>query len=163
MAERKGARLRVLFLVFLAANVLVFAFLKVRTNPNEAAAMRIQEVQINAGSVKLLAATTRGAGQVPAVAAGASVACLEWGPIENADVAAAESALEKLALAQPAIRRRVEDVPGAVERFAYFVREPDTAMVARIAEFQKTFPGTQINAGKCPEDAGGSGGDGRSR
>ncbi len=156
MAERKSARLRLLFLVLIVANVVAFTLLKVRTDANEAAAMRIEEVQINAGSVKLLGAATRGAGQPidPAAAqsGGASAACLEWGPLSSENAAAAASALEKLGLAHPPLRRSVPDA-GGPERFAYFVREPDTATVAQIAELQRTFPGTQINAGKCPEDA----------
>ena len=153
MAELNSGRLRLLFLVLAVANVLVFTFLKVRTSPNEAAAMRIGEVQINAGSVKLLGATTRGAGQATASPpGGASAACLEWGPISSENRAAADSALEGLALARPAIRRSMPDAGGA-ERFTYFVREPDTATVARIAALQSTFPGTQINAGKCPDAA----------
>ncbi len=159
MAERKGARWRLLLLVLVAANVLAFTFLKVRTNPGEAAAMRIQEVQINAGSVKLLGAATRGAGQAAtpvATSAGAGSACLEWGPISSADATAADSELEKLALAHLVIRRPVADSAGGAERFAYFVREPDTATVGQIAELQKTFPGTQINAGSCPEDVAAS-------
>lgn len=156
MAERKGARWRLLLLVLVAANVLAFTFLKVRTNPGDAAAMRIQEVQINAGSVKLLGAATRGAGQAAAPSGGASGACLEWGPISSADATAADSALEKLALAHPAIRRPVADSAGGAERFAYFIREPGTAAVGQIAELQRAFPGTQINAGSCPEDVAAS-------
>jgi hypothetical protein len=159
MAERKGARWRLLLLVLVAANVLTFTFLKVRTKPADAAAMRIQEVQINAGSVKLLGAATRGAGQAatsvtPDHVAGS--ACLEWGPISSADAAAADSALEKLALVPRVVRRPVVDSAGGAERFAYFVREPDTATVGQIAELQRTFPGTQINAGNCPEDVAAS-------
>jgi hypothetical protein len=164
MIELNSGRLRLLFLVLAVANVLVFTFLKVRTSPNEAAAMRIGEVQINAGSVKLLGANTRGAGQAanpPGASGGASAACLEWGPISTENRAAADSALEGLALARPAIRRSMPDAGGA-ERFTYFVREPDTTTVERIAALQSTFPGTQINAGKCP-DAAEATGDNRVR
>ena len=77
-------------------------------------------------------------------------------------MAAADSALEKLALAHPVIRRAVPDAWG-VERFTYIVREPDTATVERIAELQSTFPGTQINAGKCPDPAEATGESGEAR
>jgi hypothetical protein len=140
--------------------VLVFAFLKLRPDPNEAAAMRIEEVQINAGSVKLLGVATRGAGQAsepPAQRSGASAACLEWGPISAEDVPAADDALEKLALAPPPIRRPVADAADA-ERFSYFVREPDDDKVARIAELQTAFAGSEIKAGTCPQDLAGSSG-----
>ena len=149
MSERTRTRLRLLFIVLVAANVLVFTLFKLRPDPNEAAALRIKEVQINAGSVKLLAASTRGAGETTASMA-AGVACLEWGPIAAGDVAAADSALEKLRPSTAVVRRSVPDGAGG-ERFAYFVREPDKALVGRFAELQRTFPGTQINAGKCPE------------
>jgi hypothetical protein len=162
VSEANTARLRLFFLVLLLANVLVFIFLKVRTDPNEAAAMRIDEVQIDAASVKLLGARTRGAGQ-PAESATASAACLEWAPISSEDVPAADSALEKLALREPAVRRPMAD-PGGADRFAYWVREPDRATVGRFAELQRTFPGTQITAGKCPDELAateGSGGQAR--
>jgi hypothetical protein len=150
MSERTKQRLRLLFIGLVVANVLVFTLFKLRPDPNEAAALRIKEVQINAGSVKLLAASTRGAGEtVPSAAAGA--ACLEWGPIAAGDVAAADSALEKLVPATAIIRRSVTDSAGG-ERFAYFVREPDKTVVGQFAELQSAFPGTQIKAGNCPED-----------
>jgi hypothetical protein len=156
MAERKIARLRLIFLGLVAANLLVFTFLKVRTDPNQAAAMRIQEVQINAESVKLLGAATRGAGQTAAGAdPGGGAACLEWGPVSSADAAAAAGALEKLALKHPPVRRPASDSGGA-ERFVYFLREPDSATVAQIAELRRTFPGTQIRAGTCPDDVPGA-------
>jgi hypothetical protein len=156
MTERGKGRLRLLFLVLVLANVLAFTFLKIRVDSNEAAALRIEEVQINAGSVKLLGATTRGAGQAAAPAAqstpSATTACLEWGPISGEDVAAADSALEKLGLVHPPLRRPVPDAELGEERFTYFVREPDAGTVGQITELQGTFPGTQIGAGKCPED-----------
>ena len=158
MAERRIARLRLLLLGLVAANLLVFAFLKVRADPRQAAATRIEEVQINAGSVKLLAAATRGAGQSTAEDPGlANAPCLEWGPLGSEEAAAAASALEKLALARPPVRRSAADSGGA-ERFTYFVREPDTKTVAQIAALQRMFPKTQIRAGKCPDDMGGSAG-----
>jgi hypothetical protein len=154
MSERTKTRLRLLFIVLAVANVLVFTFFKLRPDPNEAAALRIKEVQINAGSVKLLAAKSRGAGEAitSAKAGGDSAACLEWGPISSGDVTAAEGGLDKLALAAPAIRRPAADTEGGGERFVYFLREPEKAVVAQIAELQRTFPGTQIRAGKCPDD-----------
>ena len=164
MAERYSGRLRLLFLVLVAANIMVLVFLKLRSDPNEAAAMRIQEVQMNAASVKLLGAKTRGGGEDGAPAdtsGGASAACLRWGPIASENMAAAESALEKLALASPAIRQPANDA--GPEGFTYFVREPDTATVGRIAELQSAFPGTQINAGKCPEPAAEAAGDNKPR
>ena len=147
-----GVRLRLLCLALVVVNVLVFIFFRVRTAPNEAAALRIEEVQINAGSVKLLGATTRGAGQP---GGGAVTACLEWAPISSENVPAADSALERLSLGQPPIRRPLA-ASGGTERFAYFLKEPDPATVARVTELQRTFPETQITAGACPEDVAGA-------
>jgi hypothetical protein len=161
MAERRIARLRLIFLGLVAANLIVFTFLKLRADPNEAAAMRIQEVQINAESVKLLRAATRGAGQAAAAepGGGAKPACLEWGPVASADAAAAAGALEKLALTHPPVRRPASD-SGAPERFVYYLREPDSATVAQMAQLQRMFPGTQIRAGTCPDDIAGATGSG---
>jgi hypothetical protein len=162
MAERKSARLRLIFLGLVAANLLVFTLLKVRTDPNEAAAMRIEEVQINAESVKLLGAATRGAGQAAAgtnPSGGAKPACLEWGPVSREDAAAAAGALEKLALTHPPVRRPASD-SGEAERFVYYLRDPDSATVAQIAELRRAFPGTRIRAGTCPDDVAGAPGSG---
>jgi hypothetical protein len=158
MAERKSARLRLIFLALVAANLIVFTFLKVRTDPKEAAATRIAEVQINAQSVKLLRAATRGAGQA-AAGAEPKTACLEWGPVRSVDTAAAADALEKLGLAHPPVRRPASDSGGS-ERFVYFLQEPDSATVAQMAQLQGMFPGTQIRAGTCPDDVAGTAGSG---
>lgn len=37
-----------------------------------------------------------------------------------------------------------------LKQIAYFVREPDPAMVARLAELQRDFPGTEVRAVPCP-------------
>ncbi|MGQ0749880.1 MAG: hypothetical protein ACT4PS_05035 [Betaproteobacteria bacterium] len=37
-----------------------------------------------------------------------------------------------------------------LRQIAYFVREPDAATVARLAELQREFPGTQMKAVPCP-------------
>lgn len=37
-----------------------------------------------------------------------------------------------------------------LKQVAYFVREPDAATVARLADLQREFPGTQIKAEACP-------------
>jgi hypothetical protein len=42
-----------------------------------------------------------------------------------------------------------------LKQIAYYVREPSEAMVARLAELQREFPGTEIKAVACPPaDAG---------
>jgi hypothetical protein len=44
-----------------------------------------------------------------------------------------------------------------LRQVVYFVREPDPAAVARLAELQRDFPGTEVKAGPCPpggRDAG---------
>ena len=37
-----------------------------------------------------------------------------------------------------------------LKQIAYFVREPDPAVVARLAELQREFPGTEVKAVPCP-------------
>jgi hypothetical protein len=37
-----------------------------------------------------------------------------------------------------------------LKQVVYFVREPDPAAVARLAELQRDFPGTEVKAGPCP-------------
>lgn len=37
-----------------------------------------------------------------------------------------------------------------LKQIAYFVREPDAAVVARLAELQREFPGTEVKAVPCP-------------
>ncbi len=39
-----------------------------------------------------------------------------------------------------------------LKQMAYFVREPGAAMVARLAELQREFPGSEIKAVACPPD-----------
>jgi len=39
-----------------------------------------------------------------------------------------------------------------LKQMAYFVREPGEAMVARLAELQREFPGSEIKAVACPPD-----------
>ncbi len=45
-----------------------------------------------------------------------------------------------------ALDRRV----GMLKQVAYFVREPDPAAVARLAQLQRDFPGTEVKAVPCP-------------
>jgi hypothetical protein len=64
-------------------------------------------------------------------------------------VGKAEAALARLALAHAPLQRTVGEAEGG-RRVSYFVREPDSATVARIADLQRTFPETAIKAGPCP-------------
>ena len=120
-------------------------------DPRATAAARIEELQINPGRMKLRDSASRGPGQTAGKSGKGTYyrACLEWGPFTGADVSRADSALARLTLPQPALQRPLSEVGGA-KRFTYFVREPDAAMVAEIAELAKTFPGTEIKAGPCP-------------
>jgi hypothetical protein len=151
--ERKAVRLRLLFVALVIANVLVLAYQIFTPDPRATAASRIEELQINPGRIKLRDSASRGPGQT--AGAGKSSkgtlyrACLEWGPFTAAEVSKADSALARVTLPQPALQRPLSDV-GGMKRFAFFVREPDAAIVAEIAELQQTFPGTEIKAGPCP-------------
>lgn len=152
--ERKAVGLRLLFVALVIANVMLLAYQLFTPDPRATAAARIEELQINPGRIKLRDAASRGPGG-HAVGGGKSNrgtlyrACLEWGPFSGPDVSRADSALARLTLPQPALQRPLSEIDG-VKRFAYFVRDPDAATVAEIAELQRSFPGTEIKAGPCP-------------
>jgi hypothetical protein len=152
MSERSKVTLRMIFVTLIVANALFFAYAVLTPDTRAGAGSRIEELEINPGRIKLLGSATRGPGGQAAGAKGgkgAYRACLEWGPFAASDIAKAENALTKLELAQPALQRPVNEASGG-KRFAYFVREPDAAIVAQIAELQRAFPGTEIKAGPCP-------------
>jgi hypothetical protein len=44
----------------------------------------------------------------------------------------------------------VEPREGIIRQARFFVREPGEDIVARLAELQREFPGSQIKAGQCP-------------
>jgi hypothetical protein len=137
-----------IFVTLIVANVLFFGYQVLTPDTRARAGSRIEELEINPGRIKLLGSATRGGGGQAASGKGAYRACLEWGPIAAADIGRAENALAKLPLAQPAVQRPLPE--GGGRRFSYFVREPDAALVAQIAELQRAFPGTEIKAGPCP-------------
>ena len=141
MSERRKVSLRMIFIALLMANVLFFAYSFIGRDNRTTAASRIEELQINPGRIKLLRTATRGPGGLAAKSA-----CLEWGPFAGPDTGKAEAALGRLGLQQPPVQRTLGEA-GGVKRFAYFVREPDAATVARIAELQRNFAGTEIKAG----------------
>jgi hypothetical protein len=139
-----------LIVTLIIANVVALAYALLAPDTRASAGSRIEELQINPGRIKLLGSATRGpGGQAGSERAGAYRACLEWGPFAGSDIGKADSALARLSLAQPPLQRPLSEV-GGVRRFAYFVREPDAAIVAQIAELQRGFPGTEIKAGPCP-------------
>ena len=143
MSEGRKVGARLTFFVLAIANVLFFAYWWVSVDSRTTAVSRIEELQINPDRIRILSAAARGPGGVPAKAA-----CLEWGPFAAAEVTRAEGALARLRLPQPAVQGSVT-VDG-VNQFVYLVREPDAGTVARVAEMQRDFPATQINARPCP-------------
>ena len=143
MSERSRVHVRVLFFVLDVANVLFFAYARISLDSRAAAASRLEDLQINPGRIRLLNTATRGpGGTVP------KSACLEWGPFAVVEAGRAEVALGRLGLPRAPVQRLVGE--SGSKRFAYFVREPDAATVAQIAELQRGFPGTEIKAGPCP-------------
>ena len=157
MSEASKGNLRLLLAALVVANVLFLAYQLFTPDTSATAGVALEELQINPGRIKLQGAATRGPGGQTASGKGNKGAlyhaCLEWGPFSGAEVAKAESALERLTLPQTPIQRPLSEVGGA-KRFAYFVREPDAEIVARIAELQRAFPGTEIRAGPCPAGEG---------
>lgn len=141
-----------MLMILIVANAMVFAYSVLTPDTRAQARARIDELQINPGRIRLLGSATRGPGGQAAAGSGKSAvyrACLEWGPFSGPDIGKADSALARLALAQPPVQRPLSEV-GGVKRYAYFVREPGAAVVAQIAELQRAFPGTAIKAGPCP-------------
>lgn len=153
MSEERKINLRLAVIVLVVANVLFLAYQLFLPDTRASAGSRIEELQINPGRIRLQGVATRGPGGQTASGKGNKGAlyraCLEWGPFSGADTAKADSALARLTLPQTPVQRPLSEVAG-VKRFAYFVREPDAAIVARIAELQREFPGTEIKAGPCP-------------
>jgi len=150
--ERKAVKLRLLLVALVIMNLMLVAYQVFTPDPRASAAARIEELQINPGRIKLRESASRGLGHSAGGKSGKGTyyrACLEWAPFSGADVSKADSALARLSLPQPALQRPLSEV-GGVKRFAYFVREPDAAVVAEIAELARTFPGTEIKAGPCP-------------
>ena len=144
MSERRSGNARLIFIALILANVAYFAYWIMNPDSSTAVASRIVDLQINPGRIKLMGTASRGpGGQAP------KAACLEWGPFAAADGSKAEAALAGLGLRQPLMQRTVGEADGA-KRVAYFVREPDAATVARIADVQRNFPETAIKAGPCP-------------
>jgi hypothetical protein len=144
MFERKNGNLRLAFLVLLIVNCAFFIYGRFNPDSRAAAASRIQELQINPGRIKLMGTASRGpGGQTP------KAACLEWGPFAARDIPNVDATLAGLGMKQPPLQRTVGEA-GGMKRVAYFVREPDPALVARIADLQRSFPETSIKAGPCP-------------
>lgn len=146
MSEKKVKSIpKIFFLMLLAANLVFFVYARISMDARESSASNIGDLQINADRVKLLNAATRGAG-----GQAARSACLEWGPLAAVDAAKAEASLRQLDPQRPPMQRTL-GTAGGETRIAYYVREPDAAVVARIAELQRNYPGTQIKAGACPD------------
>jgi hypothetical protein len=144
MFERRNVNVRLIFLVLFIVNCAFFIYWRFGSDSRTAAAQRIQELQINPARIKLMGTASRGpGGQTP------KAACLEWGPFAATDIPNVDAALAALGMKHPPLQRTVGET-GGVKRVAYFVREPDPAMVARIADLQRGIPGTSIKAGPCP-------------
>lgn len=144
MSERRKVNARAVFFVLVVANVLFFTYARISLDSRTAASSRIENLQINPGRIRLTNTATRGpGGAVP------KSACLEWGPFTAVDAGRAEVAIGRLGLARAPVQRLISEGGGS-RRFAYFVREPEAATVAKIADLQRGFPGTEIKAGPCP-------------
>ena len=141
MPERTQSVLRLTAIALAAANVLMLVYL-VFAGEDRGAARRIEQLQINPERIKIIAAASRGPSGNQAAA---PAACLQWGPFESATRGRAEGELAALNLPQAAIQRRLQN-----ERFAYLLREPDAGVIARLAELQRAYPGTDLRAVPCP-------------
>ena len=101
--ENLSPRLRMIFIVLALTNLLFLVYAILFPDNVSTAAKRIEELQINPGRIKLMGTATRGpAGQGGVTSKSTAYrACLEWGPFSGLDLGRAESALTRLALAQP--------------------------------------------------------------
>ena len=143
MTEKRKAMLRMVAIALLVLNVLFFVYGQF-AGEDRAVARRIEQLQINPERIKIVAAATRGPGSAPADPS-AFRACLQWGPLAGTAVGRAEAALAELSLSQAPLQRRLQN-----ERFAFLLREPDSATIARVAELQRAYPGTELRAVPCP-------------
>ena len=152
MAERRSAALRLLAITLLIANAALAVYIALTPSPEAGTARRIQALQINAGRIKIIDAASRGPQGPDATEKAdrsAAGACLEWSPLDAANVSKAQAALGKMGLADRSMRRSLEEAAGAA-RYALYIRDPDQTVVAQIAEIQSSFAGSAIKAVSCP-------------
>jgi hypothetical protein len=152
MVERKAARLRLAITFLIVLNIAALAYIVLAPETPSRAGARIEALQINAERIRVLGAASRGPGQgaSPSKAEkSATAACLEWGPFAVSDTPKVEGALAQLGLAEPPAQRESNDASGA-KRYTYLVREPNSAVISKIAELRGAFPGTEIRAAACP-------------
>jgi len=72
---------------------------------------------------------------------------ISLGIFKSEDTARSMAAKLKQGGVQGVALERRENI---LKSIAYFVREPDPALVARLAELQRDFPGTEVKAVPCP-------------
>ena len=72
---------------------------------------------------------------------------ISLGIFKSEDSARARAAKLKQSGVQDVALERRENI---LKQIAYFVREPDPRAVARLAELQREFPGTEVKAVPCP-------------
>ena len=144
MTDRLQSILRVTVIALAALNVLFFLYMQFSPD-DRAAARRIEQLQINPERIKFIAAASRGFGGNAQTNPAAVRACLQWGPLAGAALARAETEIAALNLPQPPLQRRLQS-----ERFAYLLREPDASVIAKLAELQRGYPGTDLRAVPCP-------------
>jgi hypothetical protein len=72
---------------------------------------------------------------------------ISLGVFSTEEAAQSRLAMLKAKGVRSAVMERRE---GIIKQAWFFVREPGEAVVARLAELQREFPGSQIKAGPCP-------------
>jgi hypothetical protein len=152
MAERRSAALRLLAITLLVANAALAVYIALTPSPEAGTARRIQALQINPGRIKIIDAASRGpqgSNTTEKADRNAASACLEWSPLDATNVSKAQAALGAMGLAERSMRRSLGEA-GGVARYAFYIRNPDPNVVARIAEIQSGFAGSAIRAVACP-------------
>jgi hypothetical protein len=152
MAERRSAALRLLAITLLIANAALAAYIALTPGPEAGTARRIEALQINPGRIAIVDAAARGpqGSSTPAkVDRKVASACLEWSPLDAGDVSKATAALASAGLSERSTQRNLGN-EAAVKRYAFYIRDPDANVVARVAQIQRGFAGSGIRAAACP-------------
>src|SRR5689334_14209135 len=139
MNERPRATLRLLLIALVIVNAVLLAYIVLTPDRAAETSRRIAALQINPGRIRVVGAASRGPqGSTSAKAerTASSTACIEWAPLDAADIPKAQAALTDLRLAERPIQRAVTGAAGG-KRYALYIREPNEKLVAQIAAIQR--------------------------
>lgn len=170
--------MRAIFLLLIAANLALYGWSRYYAAPDGAADPEPARRQVNPESIRLLSGPElnglpmlkpKPAGETQAPGPAAAGGCAEWGGFSIAEAPRAEQVLEPLALGARLSQRRSEEAAKArldalrakgvrsaqtgegdtqVAKIWFQVRGADATLQARLKEFAKALPGTEVR--ECP-------------